>query len=203
MLSRPRSQPGTAQPPGPPSRARPGLSTSRNTLGALYPPRQQEKRLSTPCSWLCRGATESRDVSPSPRLDILIAIKSSRFLARFLYPPGIDETRELIGADPREHFQLDLWRLCCGLPKLGCRHAAGRSSSSFAWTSTAHRTQIADGTRLRRSRLHMYRKGFDEKSAFPSIRPTSGSRPARLGVRGFCRYSNIGTSPTVSKRAAL
>lgn len=107
-------------------------------------------------------------------------------------PPGVDDTRGLIGADPKERFLLDIWRSTFRLSKV--RHQTrGRQVIVLVRLDIdgAPHTN-PDGTRLSGTHLHVYREGYDDKWAQPidpGRFPDTGD--IRRAFEDFCAYCNI------------
>jgi hypothetical protein len=129
--------------------------------------------------------------------DALIAmVKTFADTAVISIPPGIDDTRGLIGADPNERFLLDIWRSTFRLSKV--RHQT-RSRQIIVLVRLdidgAPHTN-PDGERLTGTHLHLYREGYDDKWAcaidarlFPNLTDIQ-----RCFV-DFCAYCNIQSLP--------
>jgi hypothetical protein len=107
-------------------------------------------------------------------------------------PPGVDDTRELIGADPKERFLLDIWRSTFRLTKVRLQ-TRGRQVVVLArlCVDGAPHTN-PDGARLAGTHLHLYRQGYDDKWAQP-VEPSRFPNPSDLRrvFEDFCGFCNI------------
>jgi hypothetical protein len=111
-------------------------------------------------------------------------------------PPGMDETRGLIGADPKEQFLLDIWRGTFRLSKLRYQTRGRQIVVLVRLDIDGAPHTNPDGTRLPGTHLHLYREGYDDKwaqtldtSRFPN---TSDIRRA---FEDFCIFCNIQGMP--------
>lgn len=119
-------------------------------------------------------------------------------------PPGVDETHELIGADLRERFLLDLWRGTMRLSKYKMQ-ARGRIIVVLVRLDingaphTNPDGQLLDGTHL-----HVYREGFDDKWAYP-IDPEVFHDIGNVGFafEDFCRLCHIEEIPPFQDQEVL
>src|SRR5271169_2461258 len=80
-------------------------------------------------------------------------------------PPGADETRELIGADPKEQFLLDIWRGTLRLSKFRYQTRGRHVVVLVRLCIDGAPHTNPDGTRLVGSHLHRYREGYDDRWA--------------------------------------
>lgn len=129
--------------------------------------------------------------------DALIAMAKSFVSASAIsIPPGIDDTRELIGADPKERFLLDVWRSTFRLSKLRFQTRGRQIVVLVRLDIDGAPHTNPDGTRLPGTHLHLYREGYDDKWAQP-LDP--GRFPDTTDVRrafeGFCAFCSIRDTP--------
>lgn len=106
--------------------------------------------------------------------------------------PGLDESYELIGADKREHFVLDVWRGTIRLSKIKYQ-TRGRTVVVLVRLDIDGSPHTnPDGTSVGRSPLHLYREGYDDKWAYP-LDPVEFANPADLtrAFDDFCHLCNI------------
>jgi hypothetical protein len=101
--------------------------------------------------------------------DVLIAMMIKNFAdaTAISIPPGIDETRGLIGADPKERFLFDIWRGMLRLSKVRYQTRAHQVIVLVRLCIDGAPHTNPDGTRLPGSHLHVYREGYDDKWAQP------------------------------------
>lgn len=129
--------------------------------------------------------------------DILIAMAKIFADARAIaIPPGVDDTRELIGADPKERFLLDIWRSTFRLSKFRLQ-TRGRQIIVLVRLDIGGAPHTnPDGTRLPGTHLHIYREGYEDKWAQP-IDPARFRDLAdiRLAFEDFCGVCNIAGIP--------
>jgi hypothetical protein len=107
-------------------------------------------------------------------------------------PPGVDDTRELIGTNPKQRFLLDIWRSTFRLSKL-------RSQTRGRQIVVLVRLDIdgaphtnPDGMRLSGTHLHLYREGYDDKWAQPVESDRFRNlQDIPLAFEDFCTFCNI------------
>jgi hypothetical protein len=110
---------------------------------------------------------------PEPTLtqaeaDSLIAMKKYFAETRQIsLPPGTDETRELIGANPKEYFLLDIWRGTIRLSKIRYQTRARQIVVLVRLCIDGAPHTNPDGSRLGGTHIHRYREGYDDKWAEP------------------------------------
>ena len=96
--------------------------------------------------------------------DTLIAMrKHFRNLHTISLPPGIDETHELIGADQRERFLLDLWRGTMRLSKYKLQTRGRMIVVLVRLDINGAPHTNPDGQKLDGTHIHFYREGFEDK----------------------------------------
>jgi Family of unknown function (DUF6978) len=125
--------------------------------------------------------------------DFLISMaKTFADAAAISLPPGIDETRQLISADPKEQFLLDIWRGTLRLSKFRYQ-TRGRQVIvlvRLCIDGTSHTNP--DGTRLTGSHLHRYREGYDDKWAKPlATGQFANIQDVWRTFEDFCTYCNV------------
>jgi Family of unknown function (DUF6978) len=136
--------------------------------------------------------------------DTLIQMRK-RFLrpVAIRLPPGTDQSNELVGDDPREHFLLDLWR--------------GRIRLTKVKYQTRDRSVIVlvrlcldfaphpnpDGSMVGRNHLHVYREGYGDKWAI-DLDPSQFPSPSDMwdSLTRFCEYCNISPIPPMEPELA-
>jgi hypothetical protein len=119
-------------------------------------------------------------------------VKTFTDTAAISIPPGIDETRALIGADPKERFLLDIWRGTLRLSKFRYQTRGRQVIVLVRLCIDGAPHTNPDGIRLTGSHLHLYREGYDDKWA----QPLDGTRfPDVTNIarafQDFCAYCNI------------
>jgi hypothetical protein len=129
--------------------------------------------------------------------DILLTMtKSFASAAAISISPGVDDTRELIGVDPKERFLLDVWRSTFRLSKLRFQ-TRGRQVIVLRLDIDGAPHTNPDGVRLSGTHLHLYREGYDDKWAEP-LDPSRFRDPRNIqrAFENFCSYCNVqGTPP--------
>ena len=132
-----------------------------------------------------------------PEADILIQMKKS-FVKRGIISitPGTDQTHDLISADKRERFLLDLWRGTLRLSKLKFQTRGHKVIVLARLDIDGAPHTNPDGEILDGTHLHIYREGYEDKWAEPLsnddfISPSN----IRQIYEDFCRYCNIETLP--------
>ena len=125
--------------------------------------------------------------------DALIAmVKTFADTAAISIPPGIDETRGLIGADPKERFLLDIWRGTFRLSKFRYQTRGRQVIVLVRLCIDGAPHTNPDGTRLTGSHLHLYREGYDDKWAQPlDVGLFSDTTDIARTFEDFCAYCNI------------
>jgi hypothetical protein len=134
--------------------------------------------------------------------DALIAMAKTFVVASAIFvPPGIDDTRELIGADPKERFLIDIWRSTFRLSKLRFQNRARQVVVLVRLDIDGARHTNPDGTRLSGTHLHLYREGYDDKWAQPldpGRFPDTGD--IQRAFEDFCGYCNVQGIPPFQPR---
>jgi hypothetical protein len=139
----------------------------------------------------------SLNLRPSHSKDTLITMpKTLVGSAPISVPPGVDDTHELIGSDPKERFLLDIWRGTIRLSKLRFQNRGRKIVLVRLDIGGAPHTN-PDGTQLPGTHLHLYCEGYDDKWAYPidssRFRNTANVQQA---LEDFWSYCNIqGLSP--------
>jgi hypothetical protein len=107
-------------------------------------------------------------------------------------PPGVDETRGVIGADPKERFLLDMWRGTIRLSKLRFQMRGRQIIVLVRLCIDGAPHTNPDGERLGGSHLHLFRERFDDKWAQPldPTRVPDTLDPWRT-FEDFCSFCNI------------
>lgn len=131
---------------------------------------------------------------------LIVMQKSFLDTAAISLPPGSDETRELLGFDPKERFLLDLSRGTIRLSKVKFQ-TRGRSVIVLVrldLDGSPHTNP--DGTQVGRTHLHVYREGYDDKWAVP-LDPTvfANLLDVEDTFKRFCEYCNITALPNFQK----
>lgn len=100
--------------------------------------------------------------------DALIAMGKT-FLKRktICLPPGIDESRELVGDDKTELFLLDLWRGTLRLSKYRYQTRGRRIVVLVRVDIDGAPHTNPDGGNVGPSHIHVYREGFEDRWAHP------------------------------------
>jgi hypothetical protein len=111
-------------------------------------------------------------------------------------PPGVDDTRDLLGADPRERFLLDIWRSTFRLSKVRLQTRGRQIVVLVRLDIDGAPHTNPDGTRLAGTHLHLYREGYEDKWAQPLdlTRFRDVANP-RLAFEDFCGFCNITAIP--------
>ncbi len=133
------------------------------------------------------------DVLAQEEVDALIAMMKRFAESRPIsLPPGIDDTRELIGADPKERFLLDIWRGTIRLSKYRYQTRARQIIVLVRLCIDGAPHTNPDGARLEGSHLHLYREGYDDKWAQP-LDASMFPNPIDIWrtFEDFCNYCNI------------
>jgi len=112
------------------------------------------------------------------------------------FPPGADQTHELIGANPKERFLLDLWRATLRLSKVRLQTRGRQVVVLVRLDIDGAPHTNPDGTRLGGTHLHRYREGYDDKWA-STLDPAEFSdvRDIVRAYVDFCRYCRIVDPP--------
>jgi hypothetical protein len=107
-------------------------------------------------------------------------------------PPGVDDTHELVGADPQERFLLDVWRGTLRFSKLRYQTRARKIVVLVRLDIDGAPHTNPDGARLAGTHIHLYREGYDDKWAYPvdAVRFTNLA-DTRKSFEDFCAYCNI------------
>jgi hypothetical protein len=125
--------------------------------------------------------------------DALIAMaKTFADSGAIAIPPGVDDTRDLIGADPKERFLLDIWRSTFRLSKLRLQTRGRRIVVLVRLDIDGAPHTNPDGMRLPGTHIHFYRDGYEDKWAQP-VDPVRFRDPSdiRLAFEDFCGVCNI------------
>jgi len=133
--------------------------------------------------------------------DALLAMEK-RFadLSPVLLEPGMDVTRELIGADRRERFQFDVWRGTIQLSKLRLQTRARKIVVLARLDIDGSPHTNPDGQRFDGTHLHLYRKGYETRWAYPVDAATFSNLSNRVRTfDDFCRFCNILDLPPVQE----
>lgn len=111
-------------------------------------------------------------------------------------PPGTNQTRSLIGSDPKERFLLDMWRGTFRLSKIRYQTRTRQVFILARLCIDGAPHTNPDGTRLSGSHLHVYREGYDDKWAQPldAIRFPNPTDIAQT-FQNFCDFCNIQDLP--------
>lgn len=111
-------------------------------------------------------------------------------------PPGSDQTHDLVGADPRERFLLDLWRGAIRLSKVKFQTRGRKVIVLVRLDVDGAPHTNPDGAKLGGTHLHLYREGYDAKWAFP-LPPADFSDVGNLRrtFYDFCGYCRIVRPP--------
>lgn len=125
--------------------------------------------------------------------DTLVAMMKSFSDTRPIsMPPGLDDTRELIGADPKERFLLDIWRGTIRLSKFRYQTRARQIIVLVRLCIDGAPHTNPDGTRIVGSHLHRYREGYDDKWAQPlDTSLFSNATDIWRTLEDFCNYCNV------------
>ena len=130
--------------------------------------------------------------------DTLIAMtKVFTDRAAISIPPGIDETRELIGVRQSERFLLDIWRGTLRLSKYRYQTRGWQVIVLVRLCIDGAPHTNPDGIRLTGSHLHRYREGYDDKWAEP-LDPTKFANTQDIWktFEDFCDYCNVQGIPS-------
>jgi hypothetical protein len=125
--------------------------------------------------------------------DVLITMAKSFVGATAIsIPPGTDDTRELIGADPKERFLLDIWRGTLRLSKFRYQTRGRQVIVLVLLCIDGAPHTNPDGTRLAGSHLHRYRACYDDKWAQPlDASRFPNTRDIWRTFEDFCAYCNV------------
>jgi Family of unknown function (DUF6978) len=132
-------------------------------------------------------------ILPQAEADVLIAMaKTFADAAAISIPPGADETRELIGADPKEQFLLDIWRGTLRLSKFRYQTRGRQVIVLVRLCIDGAPHTNPDGTRLVGSHLHRYREGYDDRWAEQlDVRLFQNTSDVWQTFEDFCAYCNV------------
>lgn len=125
--------------------------------------------------------------------DTLIAMqKTFSGSATISLHAGADQTHELIGADKKEKFLLDLSRGTIRLSKVKLQTRARTAIVLVRLDVDGSPHTNPDGSSIGRTHIHLYREGFDDKWAY-QIDPTLFASPENIEetFKSFCGYCNI------------
>ena len=129
--------------------------------------------------------------------DALIAMaKTFADTAAISVPPGVDDTRELTGADRKERFLLDIWRSTLRLSKFRYQ-TRGRQVIVLVRLCIGGAPHTnPDGTRLPGTHLHLYREGYDDKWAQPlDAGQLQDTNDIWRTLEDFCAFCNVQGPP--------
>ena len=133
--------------------------------------------------------------------DALIAMEKTFEIRRTItIPVGTDQTHELVGADQRERFLLDIWRGTLRISKVKYQTRGKKVVVLVRLDIDGAPHTNPDGTRIDGAHLHIYREGFEDKWAYP-IDPEEFSNLSDIyhAFRDFCRYCNIRNVPSLQR----
>jgi hypothetical protein len=110
--------------------------------------------------------------------------------------PGINQTHELVGADPRERFLLDLWRGTVKLSKYRFQTRGRQVIVLVRLCLKGAPHTNPDGVKLAGTHLHRYREGYDDRWA-STVDPGEFKNVEDVGqtFRDFCDYCNVDNRP--------
>ncbi len=111
-------------------------------------------------------------------------------------PPGTNQTHDLIGADKRERFLLDIWRGTLRLTKLK-QQLRGRKVFVLVRLDIdgAPHTN-PDGNRIGPTHLHLYRDGYEDRWAHPlDAKQFPDPTDMQRAFRDFCGLCHIVRHP--------
>ena len=125
--------------------------------------------------------------------DALIAMTKTFVTSEAIsIPPGIDDTRELLGADPKERFLLDIWRSTFRLSKFRYQTRGRQIIVLVRLCIDGAPHTNPDGTRLAGSHLHLYREGYDDKWAQPlDASQFQDTNDVWRTFEDFCDFCNV------------
>ncbi|MBZ5630491.1 MAG: hypothetical protein LAO06_16660 [Acidobacteriia bacterium] len=115
--------------------------------------------------------------------------------ARVSLVPGVDESHELVSADEKEQFMLDIWRGTIRIAKLKKQTRARKITVLARLDVDGSPHTNPDGTTIGGTHLHLYKEGFEDRWAFPV--PSSFSNLTNINqvFVDFCAYCNIQRPP--------
>lgn len=133
--------------------------------------------------------------------DALIAMEKNFENRRTItIPVGTDQTRELIGADQRERFLLDIWRGTLRISKVKYQTRGRKVIVLVRLDIDGAPHTNPDGTRIDGAHLHIYREGFEDKWAYPiDTGEFSNVSDIYDAFGDFCRYCNIRNVPSLQR----
>lgn len=134
---------------------------------------------------------------PQAEANALIAMaKAFEDSVAIAIPPSVDDTRDLIGVDPRERFLLDIWRSTFRLSKVRLQTRARQIVVLVRLDIDGAPHTNPDGAKLAGTHVHLYREGYEDKWAQP-IDPGRFRDLAniRLAFEDFCGFCNISAIP--------
>jgi hypothetical protein len=110
--------------------------------------------------------------------------------------PGINQTHELIGADPRERFLLDLWRGTIKLSKYRFQTRGRQVIVLVRLCVNGAPHTNPDGSRITGTHFHRYRERYEDRWA-STIIPAEFKNITDMGqsFRDFCDYCNVDNRP--------
>jgi hypothetical protein len=124
--------------------------------------------------------------------ELMVMKKNFASPSTIFIPPGVDDTHELIGADPKERFLLDIWRSRFRLSKLRFQTRGRQVIVLVRLDIDGAPHTNPDGVRLSGTHLHLYREGYGDKWAQP-IDPAQfrDTRDIERAFEDFCHYCNV------------
>ena len=106
--------------------------------------------------------------------------------------PGVNETHELVGADPRERFLLDLWRGTIRLSKYRFQTRGRQVIVLVRLDLNGAPHTNPDGNKIGGTHLHVYREGYEDRWASPvDYAEFINVRDVGQTFRDFCDYCRI------------
>lgn len=112
------------------------------------------------------------------------------------FPPGTNETRELLDERKRLSFLFDLWRATIRLSKARYQTRVRKIVVLARLDIDGAPHTNPDGSVIRSTHLHLYREGYEDKWAYP-LDPERFSDARNIGQLfvDFCALCNIRTPP--------
>ncbi len=131
---------------------------------------------------------------------LIVMRKSLATPGTIVMPPGIDGTHDLIGADPRERFLLDIWRGALRLSKLKFQTRARAIVVLIRVDIGGAPHTNPDGQSIGGTHIHRYREGYEDRWA-EVLEPTEFSDPSDIAQAfgDFCRICNIAPVPSFQR----
>jgi hypothetical protein len=108
------------------------------------------------------------------------------------FPPGLDESYELISTDKKEQFFLDISRASIKISKLKFQNRARRSIVLVRLDIDGAPHTNPDGQRMAGTHIHLYKEGYEDKWAYPvdSAKFKNLTDPQQV-YDDFCIFCNI------------